>query len=111
MRSAVQNVEVDGGAKRNETQWREELEAIEKMIEEAKRRHNESLNVRPQALNVMEEVQHSERQHNIQREGAVRMDEELSGKKQIIGGAALLGCAVFSEVVNIAAGKSDVDHV
>lgn len=89
----VQNVEVDAGASRNETQWREELEAIEKMIEEAKRRHNESLNARPQALKVMEEVQHLERQQNIQREGAARMDEELSWKKQVIGGATLLGCA------------------
>src|SRR4051812_12988408 len=39
----VQNVEVEGGAIRNETAWQEDLAAIERMINEAKRRHNKSL--------------------------------------------------------------------
>src|SRR5205807_788569 len=69
----VQNVEVEGGeAARNETQWKEELQAVERMIVEAKRRHNESLNVRPQAQHVVEEAKPVQR---VRKEGAVKVDE------------------------------------
>ncbi|CAO2655892.1 Nn.00g046950.m01.CDS01 [Neocucurbitaria sp. VM-36] len=86
----VQNVEVEGGENRNETQWKEELEAIERMIIEAKKRHNESVNVRPQAQHVAEEVKPV---HRLRKEGAVRVEEEQGWNKQIFGAAALVGCA------------------
>ncbi|KAJ4295200.1 glycosylphosphatidylinositol anchor biosynthesis [Kalmusia sp. IMI 367209] len=89
----VQNVEIDGGSQKNETQWREELEAIDKMILEAKRRHNESLHVRPRAQHVMEEVAATSQQHGIKRKGAVKVDAESGWAKQVVGAAALLGFA------------------
>ena len=86
----VQNVEVEGGEKRNETQWKEELEAIERMIVEARKRHNESVNARPQEQHVVEEVKPVQ---NLRKEGAVRVEEEQGWNKQIFGAAALAGCA------------------
>jgi phosphatidylinositol glycan class K len=88
----VQNVELDNGDNRNETQWREELEAIEKMIEEAKRRHNESLSVRPLAEHLVEEADQAQPQQDIERKGAARVNEESGWQKQMVGAGALLGC-------------------
>jgi phosphatidylinositol glycan class K len=85
----VQNVELQGGG-RNETQWKEELMAIDKMILDARRKHNESVNVRPQAQHVVEEAKPVQ---SIRREGAVKVDDEQGWSKQIVGAAALLGCA------------------
>ncbi|KAF3044283.1 glycosylphosphatidylinositol anchor biosynthesis [Didymella heteroderae] len=86
----VQNIEVEG-EKRNETQWRQELEAIERMINEAKRRHNESLSVHPQAQHVVEEAKPAQ---SLRRQGAAMVQEEQGWSKQIVGAAALVGCAV-----------------
>ncbi|KAH8730943.1 peptidase C13 family-domain-containing protein [Phaeosphaeriaceae sp. PMI808] len=88
----VQNVELQAEG-RNETQWKEELEAIDKMILDAKRKHNESLNakVQAQAQHVVEEAKPAA---NVRREGAVRVDEEQRWNKQIVGAAALFGCGV-----------------
>ncbi|KAJ4381641.1 glycosylphosphatidylinositol anchor biosynthesis [Didymella sp. IMI 355093] len=86
----VQNVEVEG-EKRNETQWRQELEAIERMINEAKRRHNESMNVHPQAQHVVEEAKPAQQ---LKRQGAAMVQQEQGWSKQIVGAAALVGCAV-----------------
>jgi phosphatidylinositol glycan class K len=86
----VQNVEVEGG-ERNETQWRQELEAVERMINEARRRHNESLGVHPQAQHIAEEVRSVQ---GLKREGAAMVQKEQSWSKQIVGAAALAGCAV-----------------
>lgn len=88
----VQNVEVESGVKRNETEWQEELKAIERMIEEAKRRHNETLYTSPQHASVIEEVKAAEAKQQIRKEGAVRVNEETGWTKQIVGAAALLGC-------------------
>jgi|TARA_R110002003_G_scaffold70_12_gene6425 glycosylphosphatidylinositol transamidase (GPIT) subunit GPI8 len=85
----VQNVELQAEG-RNETQWREELEAIDAMIADARRRHNESLSARPGAQHVVEEAQPVQ---SVRREGAVKVDEEQGWNKQIVGAAALLGCA------------------
>lgn len=85
----VQNVEVEGEG-RNETQWKEELAAIERMITEAKRRHNETLNVKPQTQHIVEEAKPAQ---TLRREGAVRVDQELGWAKQAYGAAALLGFA------------------
>lgn len=86
----VQNVEVEGN-ERNETQWRQELEAIEGMIAEAKRRHNESLSTRPLAQNVVEEA---EVQQAVREQGAAMVQEVEGWGKQVVGAAALVGCAV-----------------
>jgi glycosylphosphatidylinositol transamidase (GPIT) subunit GPI8 len=88
----VQNVEVEGGQGRNESEWRRELEAIEMMIEEAKRRHNESLATAPHPVQVIEEAKAVETMQALRREGAMRVDEESGWKKQAVGAAALLGC-------------------
>jgi len=88
----VQNVEVESGKRRNETEWQAELKAIEMMIEEAKRRHNASLTTRPHEKHVVEEAKILE-MPTQRREGAVRVDEEAGWKKQLVGTAALLGCA------------------
>ncbi|KAF2655232.1 hypothetical protein K491DRAFT_599227 [Lophiostoma macrostomum CBS 122681] len=89
----VQNVEVEGGVKRNETEWQDELRAIENMIAEAKKRHNESLHTSPQHASVIDEVKEQEAKRQVRREGAVKVDEEEGWSKQIIGAATLLGCA------------------
>jgi phosphatidylinositol glycan class K len=78
------------GEGRNETQWKEELEAIDKMILEAKRRHNESLGLGAGEQHVVEEVKPVQA---LRREGAVKVDQEQGWSKQIVGTAALLGCA------------------
>ena len=85
----VQNVEVEGET-RNETQWRQDLEAIEKMILEAKRRHNESMHVESRPQHVVEEAMSTQ---NIKRQGAAMGHEEQGWSKQIVGAAALAGCA------------------
>ncbi|KAF2020757.1 hypothetical protein BU24DRAFT_487309 [Aaosphaeria arxii CBS 175.79] len=89
----VQNVEVDSEAARNETQWREDLAAIERMIIEANRRHNESLNLSPHKHHVVEEAKSADTQRSLRKEGAVKVDEEAGWSKQLVGAAALLGCA------------------
>lgn len=88
----VQNVEVDGGDVRNHTQWQEELEAIDRMILEAKRRHNESLSVRPHPAHLVEEAENLQAQHSLRNERAAKVDAEAGRSKQIAGAAALLGC-------------------
>ncbi|KAJ4395438.1 glycosylphosphatidylinositol anchor biosynthesis [Didymella pomorum] len=86
----VQNVEVEG-EKRTETQWRQELEAIERMINEAKRRHNESLSLHTQAQHVVEEVTPAQ---SRRKQGVAMVQEEHGWSKQIVSAAALVGCAV-----------------
>lgn len=87
----VQNVEVEGGVQRNETQWQEELAAIERMITEAKRRHNESLSPATKLQHVVEEAKPAE--PSLRKAGAIRVDEDAGWTKQIVGAAALVGCA------------------
>jgi phosphatidylinositol glycan class K len=85
----VQNVELQGQGK-NDTQWKEELAAIDRMILDAKRRHNESLDLKAKEEHVVEQVKPVQA---LRREGAVKVDEEQGWSKQIVGTAALLGCA------------------
>lgn len=87
----VQNVEIDATNKRNETQWQEELAAIDRMIAEARRRHNESLHATPQAQHVIEEMKPTQSQQTTKKERAVKVDEQSGWTKQIIGAATLLG--------------------
>lgn len=86
----VQNVEVEG-EKRNETQWRQELEAIDRMITEAKSRHNESLSIHPQTRHTVREAMPAP---SLRKEGATMVQEEQGWSKQIVGATALLSCAV-----------------
>ncbi|KAL5115886.1 glycosylphosphatidylinositol anchor biosynthesis [Pleosporales sp. CAS-2024a] len=86
----VQNVELQGQG-RNETQWKEELEALDRMIAHAQRKHNESLRAKPQVQRVVQEE--IKPVQGLRREGAVRVDEAQGWNKQIVGAAALLGCA------------------
>ena len=86
----VQNVELQGEDQKSEEQWSEELKALDKMILDARRRHNETLNVRSQARHVVEEAKPVQ---ILQREGAVKVHEAQSWGKQIVGAAALVGCA------------------
>lgn len=85
----VQNVEIEG-EKRNETQWKQELDAIEKMISEAKRRHNESLSMEAKTQHVVEQAKPTQ---NLRKQGAAMVHEEQSWSKQIVGAVALAGCA------------------
>ncbi|KAF2800666.1 hypothetical protein K505DRAFT_320318 [Melanomma pulvis-pyrius CBS 109.77] len=89
----VQNVEVESGTRKNETAWQAELAAIERMILEAQRRHNESLATRPHQEHIVEEAKAVETMQALRREGAMRVDEESGWKNQMVGAAALLGCA------------------
>lgn len=91
----VQNVEVDSENQKSEEQWQEELQAIDDMILEAKRRYNESLHLRPQAQHIMDEVVATESQAEkiSSKPGAVKIDTDSSWYKQIVGAAALLGFA------------------
>jgi phosphatidylinositol glycan class K len=85
----VQNVEVEG-EKRNETQWKQELQAIQKMIVEAKRRHNDSTAVLPQTQHVYDEAKPAQ---TTRRSRVINVSEERDWVKQTIGAAALVGCA------------------
>lgn len=86
----VQNVEVEGD-KRNETQWKQGLEAIERMIIEAKRRHNESLNVQPHVEPVVKE---EESARPLKRQVTAMVHAEQSWSKQIVGAMALASCGL-----------------
>jgi phosphatidylinositol glycan class K len=86
----VQNVELQGEGQKNDVQWNEELKALDKMILDARRRHNETMNVRSQVQHVVEEAKPVQ---SLRREGAVKIDDAQGWGKQIIGAAALVGCA------------------
>lgn len=86
----VQNVEVEG-EQRNETQWKLELDAIERMILEAKRRHNESLNVQPHVQHFVKEAKPAQ---SLKRQSAAMVHAEQSWSKQIVGAMALAGCGL-----------------
>ncbi|OCL12283.1 hypothetical protein AOQ84DRAFT_312455 [Glonium stellatum] len=86
----VQNVEVEGGFAGNETTWQEELQAIERMIDEAKRRHNESMV--PLSQHPIENTERLVRKSVLKKEGAAKVNVDSSWGKQIVGAVALLGC-------------------
>jgi phosphatidylinositol glycan class K len=86
----VQNVELQGEGQKDDVQWNEELKALDKMILDARRRHNETMNVRSQVQHVVEEAKPVQ---SLRREGAVKIDDAQGWGKQIIGAAALVGCA------------------
>lgn len=86
----VQNVEVEGGFTGNETAWQEELQAIERMINKAKRRHNDSM-----ASLSQHSVESTERhiaKAVLKKKGAVKVNPDAGWGNQIVGTVALLGC-------------------
>jgi glycosylphosphatidylinositol transamidase (GPIT) subunit GPI8 len=86
----VQNVEVEGGVG-NETAWQEELQAIERMINDARKRHNESLAGAP--LHEVEQAPVAKASKpSLKKEGAARVKSDGGWSKQLAGVAALLGC-------------------
>ncbi|OCK80295.1 hypothetical protein K432DRAFT_297948 [Lepidopterella palustris CBS 459.81] len=86
----VQNVEVEGGAAGNDTAWQEDLQAIERMINEAKRRHNVSMAAL--SHHKVEKTQTQGPKPLLKRESASRVDADVGWGKQIVGATALLGC-------------------
>ncbi|KAF2749295.1 hypothetical protein M011DRAFT_465733 [Sporormia fimetaria CBS 119925] len=91
----VQSVEAEGAGRVNATEWEEDLRAIERMVEEAKRRHNATLAAAPQHASVIEEVKVMEGKRHVATEGAVRVDAAEGWSKQVVGFASLLGCAAI----------------
>lgn len=79
----VQNVEIEGQG--NETAWREDLAQIEKMIQKARARHNQS------ELPSQEEKNNNQRP--LKRAGAMKVDTGSGWLKHAGGALALLGCA------------------
>jgi hypothetical protein len=86
----VQNVEVEGGFTGNETAWQEELQAIERMINKAKRSHNGSMASLSQ--HSVESTERHVAKAVLKKEGAVKVNPDAGWGNQIVGTAALLGC-------------------
>jgi glycosylphosphatidylinositol transamidase (GPIT) subunit GPI8 len=84
----VQNVEVEGAGAGNQTAWKEELEHLKTMIEEANDARNGSL---ADAPGVDVEVHTIKPSSKSQR--AAKVDTESTWSKQVIGVTALFGCA------------------
>ncbi|KIW03894.1 GPI-anchor transamidase [Verruconis gallopava] len=83
----VQNVEINEETqnKWNETAWREDLVQLQRMIDQAKKRYNSSVN--PES-----EIAITEQHIPIRGERAAKVAAEETLSKQIAGAAALLGC-------------------
>ncbi|KAF2397479.1 hypothetical protein EJ06DRAFT_566375 [Trichodelitschia bisporula] len=81
----VQNVELEAAQAWNETAWREDLEQLERMIEAARRRHNDTAEV------LVERPIEKPRVVG-ERERAAKVGVQGAWGSQIVGGAALVGC-------------------
>jgi GPI-anchor transamidase subunit K len=82
----VRNVEVEGATAWNESAWQEDMIRLGKLFQEAQQRHNISHIENPDShyVSVSPSVLGSER--------AAKVEQENSWSKQIMGGAALVGC-------------------
>jgi glycosylphosphatidylinositol transamidase (GPIT) subunit GPI8 len=90
----VQNVEVeDAGAVGSETQWKEDLQQLSKMIEAAKRRHNETVAMDERHAKVGVSGKIPPRNTAKTYAGPVKVDMDGGWGKQVIGLTVLLGCA------------------
>ncbi|KAF2231402.1 hypothetical protein EV356DRAFT_535526 [Viridothelium virens] len=89
----VQNVEIeDKASKNNDTQWREDLEALRRLIDAARQANNESAraeNVKP-GVDFAEAA--SEQVTASQMPGAAKVQRDDSWSKRAVGATALLGC-------------------
>ncbi|KAF2758409.1 glycosylphosphatidylinositol transamidase [Pseudovirgaria hyperparasitica] len=85
----VQNVEMEGRG--NETAWREDMAAIERMVQQAQKRHNTS-----DGLSVEEGVSKERvpvaKSESKRRQSAIRISDENGWTKKLVGAATLLGC-------------------
>jgi glycosylphosphatidylinositol transamidase (GPIT) subunit GPI8 len=89
----VQNVEVEGGVMGNVTEWQEDLKAIERMVIEARRRHEDEEQAEVKNTPPPQESPAESKVKQARKEGAVKIDSESGWTKQVVGVAALLGCA------------------
>jgi phosphatidylinositol glycan class K len=84
----VQNVELEKSQTWNETAWKEDLEQLGRMIDAARKRHNETAPFEdalgPTAETLKRVV--------TKREGAAKVAAKNSISNQAVGAAALLGC-------------------
>jgi GPI-anchor transamidase subunit K len=83
----VQNVEVEGAGAGNQTAWKEELEHLKIMIEEA----NDARNSSPTDVPGVDVHVHTIKSSSKSRRAA-KVDTERAWSKQAIGVTALLGC-------------------
>lgn len=83
----VQNVEVEGRG--NETEWKQDMAAIERMVQEARRRQNAS-----SSAPVTESEGHAtvQRQEPKRLQVAVKVNTDNVWGQRAVGAAALLGC-------------------
>ncbi|KAI9690290.1 MAG: glycosylphosphatidylinositol anchor biosynthesis [Bathelium mastoideum] len=88
----VQNVEIEEAGKSNATQWREDLEALSRLIDAARQTSNAtaSAGVVEPGLDYAEAA--SEEVPTGRMPGAAKVRKDDSWGKQVVGGAALLGC-------------------
>ncbi|KAI9660589.1 MAG: glycosylphosphatidylinositol anchor biosynthesis [Bathelium mastoideum] len=88
----VQNVEIEEAGKSNATQWREDLEALSRLIDAARETSNAtaSAGVVEPGLDYAEAA--SEEVPTGRMPGTAKVRKDDSWGKQVVGGAALLGC-------------------
>ncbi|KAK3076468.1 hypothetical protein LTS18_012919 [Coniosporium uncinatum] len=87
----VQNVEIDGQMGGNETQWKEDLAHIERMISNLKERERQGLNQSAYVHDV-DAAEASVKPRSWEREKAAKVDGENGWRRQAFGATALLGC-------------------
>jgi GPI-anchor transamidase subunit K len=92
----VQNVEVEDAQDSTveaEKQWQEDLEALSRMIEAAKKRHNATLTEDESSIGKGMAAQVSPQQSPKTYAGPAKVDQDGGWQKQLVGISALAGCA------------------
>lgn len=84
----VQNVELENSQTWNETAWKEDLEQLGRMIDAARKRHNDTSDFEDVVAMKAAAVQ----KPLFKREGAAKVATKNSLGNQAVGAAALLGC-------------------
>jgi hypothetical protein len=89
----VQNVEVEGTASGNESEWKEDLVQLGKMLEAAKKRENRTKTDHDQAKegSAASTAQHAAKSRG--HAGAVKVEAEQGWGQKVLGATVLLGCA------------------
>lgn len=95
----VQGVEVEGaGQGGNKTAWREDMLRLEAFIERAKAAENRTAQAKRQAYGKTDDGQRSELRQPARKsqvEGAAKVEAGHGWDQQLLGSAALLGCALI----------------
>jgi phosphatidylinositol glycan class K len=84
----VQNVELESSQTWNETAWKEDLEQLGRMIDAARKRHNDTSTFE----DVVGATAATARPSLLKREGAAKVADKNTFTNQAVGAAALLGC-------------------